>query len=153
MTKKKLDRTSQGRENLHRAQGVLEDMDQFGDLNRGLAIISFIFSGGVGVYAFFLMVDLATWLNVDEFMSLMLISAGWIVLFVAWVLTFLLIVSLFEAMGVRDLRSVAKKSLSDLTLSLDELRELRDVVATRSWKHGYIFERVVDNLTTERSRS
>ena len=140
-------------ENLRQALFALEEIDGYGNLNRGLAIFSFVFSGCVGVFAFLRMVDLSTWLYVREFMSVMLISIGWIVLFVVWVLTFLLIVVLFEAMGIRDLRSVAGSSLSRLTLSRDELRELRDALTTRNWKHGHIFERAVDRLTRERSQS
>jgi len=140
-------------ENLRRALFALEEIDGYGNLNHGLAISCFVISGSAGVYAFFRMVDLAAWLNVSEFMSLTLISAGWIVLFLVWVLAFLLIVMLCEALGIQDLRSVAGNSLSPLTLSHDELRELRGLLATRTWKHGSIFERVVDKLARERSRS
>jgi len=140
-------------ENLRRALFALEEIDGYGNLNHGLAISCFVISGSAGVYAFFRMVDLAAWLNVSEFMSLTLISAGWIVLFMVWVLTFLLIVMLFEVLGIRDLRSGARHALSSLPLSLEDLRELREVLATRGWKHGYIFEPVVDKLTRERSTS
>ena len=79
-----------------------------------------------------------------------LIAISWVLIFPIWALAFLVIMSVLYAAGIRDLRAVARSSLSGLDLSRAQLRDLQDAVASRTWRHGRLFKSIVADLTRER---
>jgi len=142
-----LDNGSDRDDNLRDAIFAFEEIDKLKHLHSGIAIICFLVSAGVGVKAFFLMIDFMAWLRVSEFVASVLVSMAWVALIVIWIFAFLLMLSVLDAMGVRDLRSVARNRLSNLDLGLEQLHELREVVGSRNWKHDGIFRSVVADLS------
>ena len=55
--------------------------------------------------------------------------------------------SLSEAMGFKDVRTMASNRLSNLMLNPGELRELREIVISKTWKHDRILKSVLTDLT------
>jgi hypothetical protein len=139
--------------NLQEALFVLEGIDRERNLPNSVAIICFVISAIIGIRAFFLMSDLSLWGEVSEFVALMIASISWVLIFPIWILIFAFIMVLFNAMGLRYLRSVARNRLTKLTLTHDELNRLRDALGSRNWKHGKIIESVVADLATEKAGS
>lgn len=126
---------------------LLEGIDSYRNLHVSVAIIFFIISAGSGVRTFFLLSDLSLWGEVSEYVALMITSICFVLIFPVWILTFFFFMFLLDVMGIKDLRTAARSRLSNLTLSLDELNELRDVLASREWRHGHIFKSVVADMT------
>ncbi len=81
-------------------------MSKFKPYYRALAVTLFIASGVAGVGVFWLMVEFANWMQVSEYMALMLISLAWVALFVVWLLTFLLTMVLLNSLGIGDPHSL-----------------------------------------------
>jgi hypothetical protein len=133
-------------DNLRDAIFVFEEIDKLKHLHSSIAIICFFVSAGVGVGALFLMIDFVAGLEVSEFVRSGLVSMVWVALIVIWILAFLLILVVLDAMGIKDLRSVARNRLSNLDLGLEQLHELREVVASRNWKHDGVFQSVLADL-------
>ena len=77
------------------------------------------------------------------------VSLSWVLIIPIWALVFLLIMSVLGVMGIRDVRSAVRYSLSDLTLSQDQLRDLHKILVSRKWRHGRIFNSVIADLTKE----
>ena len=138
---------SRGAAKLRDALLILEDVDRNQNLHPAVAIISFVVSIGFSVRAFFFISELVLWEGINEFVALMMVSMSWVLIFPILIFTFLLILTVLRKMGIRDLRSLARYRLSNLALSLDELHELRDALASREWRHGHIFKDVVADLT------
>lgn len=125
---------------------MLDGIDKHRNLHVIVSILLFFSSFGFAVLSFLVISDLLLWEGVKETVARFLIALSWILTFPIWFLTFLFAMSVLDAMGIKDLRSVARHRLSGLTLSPDELCELRDALAYREWKHRYIFESVVTDL-------
>ncbi len=147
MPVEKSNRDPERTDKLHNALIFLEDTNKYRNLHSGVVVIVFLISAGVGIYSFFIAIDLLVWLGFSGVDSSAPASVAWIVLLVVWVLTFLTIMSILNATGIKDVRSVTSCYLSTLTLGLDELNELSDVVASRNWKHGSIVTSIVTELT------
>ncbi|MCP4319125.1 MAG: hypothetical protein GY789_24825 [Hyphomicrobiales bacterium] len=135
------------------ARSILEDVDRYRNLSTGVAIVSFFVSAGCGVVAFFIILDSALWAGVTEQGALFLVAISWVLIFPIWVLMFLFIRSVLDVLGIKDVRSVFRDRLKNLTLSREQVRELHDIVASRPWRHGPVFESVIADLTSERSES
>ena len=134
-------------DNLRHAVSVLEDMEKYRNLHRGVAILCFFAAAGIGFGVFSLLLDLASMVVVSELVTSLIIAISWIMIFPVWVLAFAFILAVFDAMEIRDVRSVAESRLSNSDLGADELRELGDILASRKWTHGRIFRSVVADLT------
>ncbi len=128
---------------------ILEDIDKFRNLHPSVAIICFFISAGLGVLAFFLINESVLWAGITEQVALLLVSISWVLIFPIWALIFLFIMSVLDVMGIRDVRSVVRYRLSNLTLSQDQLHELHNILASRNWRHGHIFKSVIADLTKE----
>ena len=135
---------------LHDALAILGSVDQRRNLNRMAYILVFFASSCFAVLAFFIISDLLLWEGVKETVARLLIAISWILIIPIWILTFLLVISMLDSMGIR---SVARQRLSGLTLSLDELHELRDLLVDREWKHGRIFKSVITDLAKKQTRA
>ena len=138
------------------AISALESLDECRNLHRGAAIFFFFVSAGIAVGAFFLIVDLFLLINdvvltvkVSEYVASGILILSWMLIIPMWIVAFLLIFFLLDAVGIKDLRAATTSSLSDSRLNADELRDLRGVLTSRSWKHGGIFENAVADLTGE----
>ena len=131
---------------------ILEDIDKHRNLNTSVAVISFIFSAGFGVLAFlFLINEPVLWEGVSKQVALLLVAISWILIIPIWLLTFLLIISVLDVMGIEDVRSVVRYRLSSLKLSHEQLHELQNILASRIWRHGHIFKSVIADLAKEHS--
>jgi hypothetical protein len=128
---------------------ILEDMDKYRNLHTGVAVVSFFVSAGFGVLAFFLITESVLWVGANKQAAMLLVSVSWVLIFPIWALTFLFIMALLGVMGIRDVRSVVRYSLLNLTLSQDQLHELHRILASRNWRHGRIFKSVIADLTKE----
>ena len=135
---------------LRDALSILGRMDERRNLSRMAFIFVFLASFCFAVFSFFVISDLILWEGVKETVARTIIALSWILIIPIWILTFLLVLSMLDRMGIR---TAARQRLSGLTLSLDELHELRDRLADRAWKHGRIFQRVITDLTTEKTRA
>lgn len=135
---------------LHDALSIFEDLDRYRHLRRSVAIVIFLVSAGFGVHAFFLISESVLWVGVDEQVAYLLVSLSLILIFPIMAVIFLVFMSALDAMGVRDLRAAVRYRLSKLSLSQDQLLELRDVLASRHWRHGRMFNSIIADLTTER---
>jgi hypothetical protein len=136
------------------AISVLESMDKCRNLHRGAAIFLFFVSAGIAVGAFFLIVDLFLLINnvvltvkISEYVASGILILSWMLIIPMWMVAFLLIFFLLDAVGIKDLRAATTSSLSSSRLNADELHELSGVLASRSWRHGRIFKNVVVDLT------
>jgi hypothetical protein len=145
--------TGERSDNLAEALSALEELDRRRNLSVAAAILLFFGSAGVAVVFFFIVSDLLLWDGMDELVARLLIAISWISIFPVWIVAFLAAMWLLDAMGVRDMRAVANHRLSELALGLDELHELRNAVANRDWKHGHIFEGVINDLNSETARA
>ncbi len=130
---------SAGVETIDYALSVLKDIDDDKNLHKGAAVLVFVASGTMGVFVFFLTLDLTKWLELDVVEPWMQISLPYVLIIVVWIFSFLLIQSALYSMGFRDLASVAKDRLSGLNLSSDELVQLRRDVEVQEHKHKNIF--------------
>ena len=128
---------------------ILEDTDKYRNLHTSVAVISFLVSAGFSVLAFFLINESVLWVGVSKQVALLLVSISWVLIFPIWVLIFLFIMSVLYVIGIKDVRAVVRHSLSNLTLSQDQLRELDNVLASRKWRHGRIFKSVIADLSKE----
>jgi hypothetical protein len=137
----------------HDALFILEDIDKYRNLHSSLAIISFFTSAGLAVLAFFLINESILCVGINEQVALLLVSISWVLIFPIWALIFLFMMSVLYVMGIMDVRSVVRYRFSNLTLSRDQLHELHNILASRSWRHGRIFKRVIADLTKERLNS
>ncbi|MDH3690853.1 MAG: hypothetical protein OEU36_15505 [Gammaproteobacteria bacterium] len=138
--------TSTGARKTDYALSVLKDTDNYKNLHKGTAVLVFVASATLGVFAFFLTLDLTKWLELDVIEPWMQISIPYALSFVVWIFAFFSILSALYLMGVRDLGSVARDRLSSLNLSLDELDQLRRDVEVKEFKHKNIFEGVITDL-------
>jgi hypothetical protein len=68
---------------------------------RSLAIALFVVCAGFGIAAFWFVVDLAGRLQISEYAALCMISVAWVVLFLVWLVSFVLSLSLLEKTGLR----------------------------------------------------
>ena len=134
-------------DNLRHAVSELEDMDNHRNLHRGVAILCFFAAAGIGFGVFSLLLDLASMVVVSELVTSLIIAISLIMIFPVWFLAFAFILSVLDAMEIRDVRSVAENRLSNSGLGAEELRELGDILASRVWRHGRIFRNVVADLT------
>ncbi len=137
-------------QNRRDALSILEDTDKYRNLHTSVAVISFFVSAGFGVLAFFLINDSVLSVGVTKQVAILLVSISWVLIFPIWALIFLFIMSVLGVMGIKDVRSVVRYSLSNLTLSQDQLHELHNILASRNWRHGRIFKSVIADLTKER---
>jgi hypothetical protein len=135
---------------LHDALSILGSVDGRRNLNSLAYIFVFLFSSSFAVLPFFIISDLILLEGVKETVARSLIALSWVLIIPIWILTFLFVLSMLDRMGIR---SAARRRLSGLTLSLDELHQLRDHLVNREWKHGRIFERVLTDLTKEKTRA
>lgn len=126
---------------------VLEDLEKYRNLHPSVAVLLFFVSAGISVLAFFLMNDSVLWVGIDEQVALLLVAMSWVLIFPIWVLSFLVIMLVLDALRIKDVRTIARRRLSKLTLSQDELHELHDILASRNWRHGHIFTSVIGDLT------
>jgi len=138
--------TSTGARKTDYSLSVLKDTDNYKNLHKGTAVLVFVASATLGVFAFFLTLDLTKWLELDVIEPWMQISIPYALSFVVWIFAFFSILSALYLMGVRDLGSVARDRLSSLNLSLDELDQLRRDVEVKEFKHKNIFEGVITDL-------
>ena len=125
---------------------VLEDLDRCWNLPRSVAIVSFFAAAATGVLAFFGFNNLVLSAGIDTHAALLLVAFAWCLIFTVWVVVFLLIMTVLGAIGIRDLRSVARSGLADLGLRRDQLQALRRSLASRSWRHRAIFDLAVRDL-------
>jgi hypothetical protein len=132
---------------------ILEDMEKYRNLHSSVAVVSFFVSAGFGVLAFFLITESALWAGVAKPVALLIVAVSWVLIFPIWALIFLFIMSGLGAMGIRDVGSAVRYSLSNLTLSQDRLHELHRILASRNWRHGRIFKSVIADLTEEKLQS
>ena len=128
------------------ALSVFKDIDNYRNLNKGAAVLVFVASATLGVFAFFLTLDLTKWLELDVVEPWMQISIPYTLTFVVWIFAFFSILSALYTKGVRNLGSVARDRLSNLNLSLDELGQLRRDVEVKEFKHKNVFEGVITDL-------
>jgi hypothetical protein len=135
---------------LRDALSIFEDLDRYRNLRRGVAIVVFLVSAGCGVRAFFLLNESVLWAGIHEQLAYLLVCLAWVLLFPIMALVFLLIMSVLDAMGIKDLRAAVRYRLSNLSLSQDQLLELRDVLASRPWRHGRMFRKIISDLMIER---
>ena len=135
---------------LHDALAILGLVDGRRNLGRAASIGVFFASAGIAVLAFFIISDLLLWPGVKETVARTLIVISWILIIPIWLLTFLFLMLILDRIGIR---SDARQRLSGLTLSLDELHELRDRLTDRQWKHGRIFKRVIADLAKEKTKA
>lgn len=131
---------------LRDALHTLHEMDRYNNWYEILSIFSFFISAWIGVRAFFIMSDLIIGDGMSDRGALLATSLSWMMLFLVWIVVFLGILFLLNAVGVKDLRSIARDRLSALILSLDELLELRNILTSRNWKNGPVFRSVVAGL-------
>ena len=131
---------------------ILTGMDRYWNLHKSVAIACFFLSAALAVLAFFLINDLVLWMGVSKQVAAAFVALSWVLIFPIWALAFLLVMTVLYAVGIRDLRAIATTSLSSLALSRAQLRDLQDGLASRTWRHGRLFKRVVADLATERMR-
>ncbi len=131
---------------LGRALRLLEEIDGHHNLGRALAVLLFFASGGVGLYAAMAAIDAASWLQIGDANTPMLIPAAWVVLLIVWLLTYLLVMFVLDLMGVRDMRAEVKTGLSELTLDASDMRDLSRAVEKRDWKHAALLRSAIEAL-------
>ena len=124
----------------------LERLDRTWNVHNVIAVICFFVSGGIAINVFFLMSDLSLWGEVSEYV-------GTSISIVSWIVVFFLFLFLLTKVGVKDLRSITKNYLQDLTLSLAELNQLHAALMSGEWKHGKILESVVSELAKQKSEN
>jgi hypothetical protein len=135
------------------ALSMLDSIDKHCNLHVSASILVFFSSFGFGILSFFVIYNLIIFDGITEFVALMLISISFVLIIPIWVLSFLFTMTMLDTMGIKDLRSITRHRLSGLTLSFDELRELREHLMDREWKHGRIFENVITDLANGRMRA
>ncbi len=128
------------------ARSVLKDIDGYKNLHKGASVLLFVVSGMMGVFAFFLTLDIIKWLEFDVVELWMQLSIPYALTFLVWIFSFFLIQSTVYSMGFRDLNSVAKARLLSLNLSLNELEQLHRDIEGKEFKHKSIFEGVISDL-------
>ncbi len=138
---------------VHDALSMLDSIDKHRNLHVIAVILVFYFSFGIGILSFFIINNLLIFEGISRFLALGLVSISFVLIFPIWVLSFLFTTIMLDTMGIKDLRSITRYRLSDLTLSLDELHELRHHLVDREWKHGRIFENVITDLANGRTRA
>jgi len=126
---------------------VFEELSRHRNLNSSVAIFFFVVSGGLSIRAFFLIIDLPVWGTVGGDVAAGMVSLSWGLIFPIWILTFLGIMSALHALGIDDLRAVARSYLSKLRLGTRDLRKLRDLLAARNLRHGRLFLSAITDLT------
>jgi len=138
---------SEPRSKLRDALVVFEELNRHRNLNSCVAIFFFVVSGGSGLRAFFFLIDLSLWGDVGGDVAAGMVSLSWGLIFPIWILTFLGIMSVLHALGVDDLRAVARTYLSKLRLGSRELRELGNILASRNLRHGHLFMSAITDIT------
>ena len=129
---------------------IIEDSDKHRNLHNAIPPVLFFTSGGLSARSFFWIIDFTTWLGFDKLSPVFPASLAFIFLFVVWIFTFLAFLSLLEATKFRNIRNVASYRLSNLMLNPGELREIQDIVNSRTWKHDSIVKSVVAGLAEQR---
>ena len=132
---------------------ILEDVDKYRNLHTSVAVLCFFVSAGFGVLAFFLIMNSTLLEGIHVQAAPLFVSISWVLIFPILMLVFLFIMSVLDKMGVKDVRSVLRDRLSTLRLSQEQLHELENILASRHWRHGPIFESVLADLTNERLKS
>jgi len=125
---------------------VLEDIDSYKHLYKGVVVLAFVASGAMGALAFFLTLDLTNWLGLDVVEPWMQISLPYALSLLVLILSFLAFLSSLYRMGFRDLGSVVRDRLFSLNLSRDALYVLQHDLALKEYKHKRIFECVMNDL-------
>jgi hypothetical protein len=129
---------------------IIEDSDKHRNLHDAIPFVLFFASAGFSVRSFFWIIDFTTWLGFDKLGPVVPASLAFIFLFVVWIFTFLAFMSLLAATKFTNVRNVASYRLSNLMLNPSELREIQDIVTSRTWKHDYILKSVVASLADRR---
>ncbi|MDP6572119.1 MAG: hypothetical protein QGI06_01290 [Rhodospirillales bacterium] len=106
-----LKRPSKRGSRLQDARSMFEAMIKDRNFYSRVAILAFVVSGGLSVWAFFFISDLSLWGEVNEYVALGIISMSWVLIFPIWILAFLSVMSVLHAMGIRDLRAISKDRL------------------------------------------
>ena len=132
---------------------TIEELDAWRNLPAGVSVLLFLVSGGAGVVAFFLIVDLVTWLGINEHLATALVIGSWVLIFPVWVLTCLVLQSFLYGIGFKDLKDAAEKQLSALNLGSDELLEVRNALASMDLRHGSLFTDAIANLDRDPATS
>ncbi len=135
------------------ALSVLEDIDKHRALHQSVPVLAFLISGTMGVFAFFLTLDLTKWFGFDVNELWMQISIPYALSILVWIFSFLLILSALYSLGFRDLRSFAKKRLSILNLTLGELDQLCRDLEVRDFKHREILDEVIADMKKDNARA
>ena len=136
---------------LEAAVNDLEVLERCSDRPAAYPALVFLASGLVSFLSYFRLIDLMTWLGIDRFDVTAPAMVAFVLVFVVFLAVFVLLISVLERIGFVDIRSRLRKSLADLALNGDELRGLRDIVASRSWKHGSLYEDVIDGAVARRA--
>ncbi len=125
---------------------ILKDIDNFKNLHKGIVVLAFVVSGAMGVFVFYLTLDLTKWLELDVIKPWMQISLPYFLSLLIWIFSFFFIQSALYSMGFRDIGYVAKAHLLNLSLNHNELDQLRHDVEVEEFKHRSIFEGVIKEL-------
>ncbi|MCP4318538.1 MAG: hypothetical protein GY789_21645 [Hyphomicrobiales bacterium] len=124
----------------------VEEIDGYRNLHDAIPVFLFLASGVFATRSFFWLIDFTTWLGFYKLGPVLPSLVSFVLLFVVWVLTFLAFMSLLEWMKFRNIRTFANNRLSNLTLTADEVCELKHFVKSKTWKHDYILKDVVATL-------
>ncbi len=135
------------------ALSILESIDEHRKLHKSAPVLAFLASGTMGVFSFFLTLDLTKWFGLDVNEMWMQISIPYALSVLVWVFSFLLILSALYSMGFRDLGSFANERLSNLDLSPDELDQLLRDVEAREFKHQEILAGVITDMKKRSARA
>lgn len=128
------------------AARILHNIDRHGGLDKAIEGVLFFGSAALSVYVLLWSVDLPAQLEYRDIDPLGSAFVAWIMLFVVWIFTFLAVLWLLDAMGIRDVRRLARARRSKLTLNSAELGALGKVVESRKKKHGRLYKTVLIDL-------
>ncbi|MDU8929866.1 hypothetical protein RXV86_20970 [Alisedimentitalea sp. MJ-SS2] len=131
---------------LEKAIRVIEDLDTCHDLHKSVPILLFTLSGAFALRSFFWQVDLMTWFGLARLDPVLPSSLAFIGLFMVWVLTFLICMSILQKMRFIDLQMVATTQLSKLDLTMAERAGLHRLISAGDWRHESVLIRAIDAL-------
>ena len=132
--------------NLETAIRRLEDVDGYRNLHDSIPVLLFVASAGLAARSFFWLIDITTWLGLGRIDPVVPSSISFVLLFVVWIVAFLGFSVVLDRMRFKNLRKFAALRLSDLALTRDELRALKEIVQSRNWKHDRILKDFADDL-------
>ena len=125
---------------------LLEEIDRHRNLPTALAIGTFVVSAALGVAAFFLLTELVLRTGVTAKEALLFVSIAWVLIFPLWALAYLVALTLFGALGIKDLRAMLRRGLATRSLSPDQRRDLHRALAARTWRHPALLRRALADL-------